>query len=453
MKNIIFIILMALTFSASAKEGHLNPYWFGDSIDKAANQDDNLDSIDSFLNGVVDSTVGALNEFEEQPVAKATKNGWHLAGFQTALGIGFSGNIGVVAFGGTKIIELDWIKKEEKKKEEVKEENLESNIPTVTISEQHTKKDLNKALDPIVRQLVETGRIKDEKEFRKNLDSVSTDFYAYTKGLSTTRSSYVWRAGKIRLDLNFSPSGKLATTGVLVKLGVDIRLRLDFIRIMPKPASSDKAIENNSELSKRDKKVARETRNLLDNLSYEVTKSYDELEKRYDMKSHDMDFKIIEVALGMSVEGSVGVAKLKGAVVPAVFFDRHERPSSTPIPAGDKSFDNGTINLIVDNADADLKAGVAFDKGIKETIFKMKRKKIRKGMKKAMKFAYKFSKKIHRKAQKRQERMAAGRRVRMPKWVIKKIRSQYKFAVGGSVGPVKIKALPHFSLYWVNKIK
>ncbi|RLA66165.1 MAG: hypothetical protein DRQ88_07480 [Epsilonproteobacteria bacterium] len=443
-KNILIATLLTLvTFSASAKEGHLNPYWFGDSIDKSADQNDNLNSIDSFLNGVVDSTVGALNEFDAEPVAKATKNGWHLAGFQTSLGVGFSGNIGILAFGGTKIIEIDWARKKQEKKE--KEEELESSLPVVTINENHTKADLNKALDPVVRQLVETGRVKDEKEFRKNLSVVSNDFYAYAKGLSTTRSNYVWRAGKIRLDLNFSASGKIATAGPLVKLGVDVKLRLEFARIMAKAQSDNKAM---TDLNAKERKIARETRNLLDSLSYEVTKSYDELEKSYNMDVHDMSFKIIEVALGMSVEGSVGVAKLKGSVVPSVFFTRHKLSSSTPAVA-DKAADNGTINLIVDNSDA----GIAVDKGLKESIFKLKRKRIRKGMKKAMKFAYKFAKKMSKKAKKRQERMAQGRRVKMPKWIVKKIRSQYKFEVGGSIGPVKLKAIPHLSIYWVNKIK
>ncbi len=438
-KNILtFALLTLVAFSATAKEGHINPYWFGDSTDKSANQDDNLDSIDSFLNGVVDSTIGALNEFEDQPVAKATKNGWHLAGFQTSLGVGFSGNIGILSFGGTKIIEIDWAKK----KQDKKEEDLESSLPVVTINETHTKKDLNRALDPIVRQLVETGRIKDEKEFRKNLSVVSDDFYAYTKGLSTARSNYVWRAGKIRLDLNFSPSGQIATAGPLIRLGVDIRLRLEFIRIMPEAQSADKAM---ADLNTRERKIARETRNLLDSLSFEVTKAYDELEKRYDMDAFGMSFKIIEVGLGMSVEGSVGVAKLKGSVVPSVFFDRHKRSSSTPV-AHDKAADNETINFLVDSSDA-------VDKGLKDSIFKLKRKRIRKGMKKAMKFAYKFARKMHRKASRRQERMAKGKRVKMTKWIVKKIRSQYKFEVGGSIGPVKLKALPHLSLFWVNKIK
>lgn len=442
-KNILLVILLTLTFTASAREGHLNPYWFGDSIDKSANPNDNLNSLNGFLDGVVDSTVGALNDFESQPVAKAA-GGWKLAGFQTSLAVGLSGNIGVVAFGGTKTIEVDWARKKQPKKEEVKEEDLESSTPTVTLNENHTKKDLNKALDPIVRQLVETGRIKDEKTFRKSLGSVSTDFYAYTKGLSTTRSNYVWRAGKIRLDMSFSADGKIATAGPLVKVGGDIRVRLEFVRIMPKPQSADKAIENNDELTARDKKIARETRNLLDSLSYEATKSYDELEKRYDMDAHDMQFKIIEVALGLSVEGKVGVAGLKGSVVPAVFFDRHSVASSTPIASNDKSFDGGFIPVI---------AGETTDKGLKDSIFKVTRKRIRKGMKKAMKFAYKFSKKMNNRAKKRQERMAKGRRVRMPKWIVKKIKSQYKISVGGSVGPVKIKALPHLSLYWVNKVK
>ena len=49
-KNILLVILLTLTFTAQAREGHLNSYWFGDSIDKSANPNDNLDSIDSFLN-------------------------------------------------------------------------------------------------------------------------------------------------------------------------------------------------------------------------------------------------------------------------------------------------------------------------------------------------------------------------------------------------------------------
>ena len=184
-KNILLAVLLTLTFSANAKVGHINPYWFGESIDKSANPNDNFDSIDGFLDGVIDSTVGALNDFHDQPIAKATKNGWHLAGFQTGLGVGFSGNIGVVAFGGTKILEIDWAKKKETKKEvekSVSDEDLESSIPTVTINENHTKEELNNALEPVIKQLVDTGRVKDEKEFRKNLSSVSNDFYAIPKG-------------------------------------------------------------------------------------------------------------------------------------------------------------------------------------------------------------------------------------------------------------------------------
>jgi len=452
-KYILITTLFSLLSSVSlAKEGVLNPYWHafpeqGLSIDKA-NSNDSLDSVDSFFTNMVDSSLGALDDYENNPVNKATKDGWHLGGFKTAVALGFSGSIGVVAFGGTKALEVYWAKKSIKKENE---ENLETSIQTVTITNRSSKKDLSKQLEPVIQQLVASKRIENEKEFRKNLKTVSEDFHAYSKGLNSVRTKYFWRPAKIRLDLNFSASGSLSPAiGPLIKLGAAVRLRLEFIRIMEKNPLGDKSVVASEKLSKRGKKIAQGTKTLLHDLSYEVTKSYEELGKKWSPEDHDFHFGVIGVAVGLAAGGTVGVASMSGSVIPTIYFQRFEDGNSVKSSVNDKLAER-PINLIVDNSDTNFdyakSANLSYDKGIKETIFRLSRKKVRKGLKKAMKFAYKTTRKIHKKAEKRK------RRGKSTKWIVAKIKSVYAFSIGGTVGPAKLTAKPALLFFWANKNK
>lgn len=419
MKKILFTILMMSTLAANASVTYVNPYWLGSS-DKAAGQD-NLNSIDSFLDGVVDSSIGGLNDADN--ANKATRNGWHFAGYRTALAVGMSGNIGIVAFGGTKSIKIDWMRNPNAKK---KEEALESSTPTITINENTSKAELDKALQPVIKNLVDSKKITDEKEFIKNLKKASDDFYDYSKGLSTSNSQYKWYASKMRLNLIFSASGKLTVpVGVLVKLGGDVRLRLEFVRIM----SKDKARRMTA-----DTNVAKKTKEMLNALSYQVTKAYENLESKYKMQNYDMKFDSIKVGIGMSVGGSVGLASLKGSIIPEIYFKRQK----VAVKADDKALSNAPIYMLdQDNA----------DKGLRDRLVKMNNRKVRKGMAKAMKFANKFARKISKKAAKKQKKG------KVQKWVVKKIESNYTFNIGGTVGLVKITASPTMSLYFSNKVK
>ena len=63
---------------------------------------------------------------------------------------------------------------------------------------------------------------------------------------------------------------------------------------------------------------------------------------------------------------------------------------------------------------------------------------MKKGIKKAFKFSNKFIKKLSRKVKPNS------------KWKVKKIKSQFKFSLGGSLGPVKVSGNPHLAFYLKN---
>jgi hypothetical protein len=77
----------------------------------------------------------------------------------------------------------------------------------------------------------------------------------------------------------------------------------------------------------------------------------------------------------------------------------------------------------------------------KRRFLKFKKRRIQKGLRKAFKFSHKFIEKVNSKIN--------------PKghWKIKKLKSQYKFSLGGSLGPVKISGKPHLAFYFKNNSK
>ncbi len=441
---VIILLLLGITNISMAKEGFLSSYWhqlpedkISGSIDKSRNSRD-LHSIDSFLNNFNEAQLDAFDDFEaDKSINKASgKKGWKLKGFQTSLALGLSGKLGILTFGGTKTIEIDWARRTKK---EVIEEKTEVET-TIALDSTTSKKEMHKELEPIIQHLVNSKKVTDKKELRKNLLATANQFHAFAQGLNEVPKNK-WAASKIRLDLSISASGKVAAPGPLVKVGGDIRLRLEWVRLMKSTDDKGRRTKiSEKDLSKAEKKIASATKDLFNNLAVEVTGAYEGLkdEEKYDQ--YGFAVESIEVGIGFSLEGKIGIASLKGGVTPSVFFGKHE--GGYDLKESNKST-KGSINLIVDNRAANYdyakSAKISYDKGIKDSIFKMKRARVRKGIKKALRFGLKFAKKFNKKKDR-------GRR-----WGVKKIKSQYKFSLAGTVGPVKLNATPHMSIYFKNK--
>ncbi len=444
MKKIIFLLVL-LSKVAIAKEGYLDSYWMDGVGDEKSAESANLDSLDNFINNVTEAELDTLDSVTF-PVDKADeKPKWYFAGSQTSLALGFSGKIGLLTFGGTKSLEVNWERKKPEPKDKSIEEEGSSSVETIVVNEGTTKADLNKELEPFIRSVVDSKKVTNENTLRNELKEASGKFLAYVKGVSAAQTRYKFVPTKIRLEFNVEGSGKIITTIPVVtgKLAVPVKLRLEFIRVMPKAApaptttptpapKSDESIVT-ADMTETEKKIATQTKSLLDKLSQEVTLAYSEQVKDEDMKKRSIVLKYIEVGLGFGVEGKIGVATFKANMIPSIFFQKFEVAAATPVV--DKSTDEEPILVYADETSS--------DKGLMDHAMKLQRRNVRKGMKKSLDFAFKFAEKIQRKAEAK----------KASNWKFKDMESRYHFSLAGTVGPVKLTGLPHFILHIANTAK
>jgi hypothetical protein len=433
MKNMIFLILLAFGTSF-AKEAFLDPYWTSEAQLKS-DEKPNLKSIENFIDNVTDSDLEALNSVNLPERKGDDKNHFYFGGMETSLALGFSGGIGIWTFGGTKVIEVDWERKRTPGNKSQEEET--SGPETITVNENTTKMDLQKELEPFIRALVDSKKINDEKELRKNLTEASGNFLAYAKGMNASETHYHWIPRQIRLEFNIEATGKIAihAAPVLVKLGSLIKLRLQFLKVKPacdecpKGNDSDPATED---MTETEKKIARQTKSLLDKLSEEVTLAYEEQVKENNMEKHGVRLTDIEVGLGLQVEGNVGVASLKGNVIPSVFLGKVKDGHYVPV-SHNKADDEDTILI---ESSGESTADKSLRDRIRNRMAEVKRKVVRKGMKKAIDFAYLFADKIK------------SRSLRHPnsRWCFKHLESKYNFSIAGGFTPVKVSLLPIMTL-------
>lgn len=425
LKNILAIGTLNLSLIGSVFAGTLNPAWhllpedkgYTASIEKAASSD-NLESIESFL----DIYTGTHHDILEEQASYSTDkgDGWKVKRVRTWLGLGASGKIGVVGFGGGKTVKVDWEPKKTAKSNEIVEEDTAD----VVLNEYTEKSDLDAQIEPIIKNLVKSGKVKNEAELRKNLKAKAVEFHEYTKGMYSVGDS-VWYAKKLRLDLTISASGKIKT--FVVKVGGDVRVRLEWVRLASK--SKDKA--------RADKKsiIARSTSKLITKLSQDLTAATSSVSGKYGF-----DLSEVKLCLGMTAEGKVVVASVKGGINPCVYFGRQR------ITKSDKASyaigNDDTFPMAKENSEGLFeyasKNKIAYEKGSKESIFKVDRKKFRRGIQKAYKFGMKFAKKVTKK------------RYAKKKWGIKAVKPSYSLSVSGSVGVAKLSGKAELELVFKN---
>ncbi|MDC0254117.1 hypothetical protein OAK75_04415 [Bacteriovoracales bacterium] len=373
-----FFFLLFISTSLVAKEGHLDPYWFSDSDEKSFSED-NLDSIDGFLSDYVAS--------HEALGLRETKNSsWGLSGFQTSLALGLSGKLGIYSWGGTKVIEVDWVRKEDK----LFEENV------ISFDESTTEEAIDSRVDFIAGKIVGSGRVKNEKNLVQELRKIMKDFHFLGESLSQMSFSG-WEPSKLRLEMGIKATGKI----IFGKVGGDIRLRLDWKR------TGSKGIKKRA--------PRKELTTFFKDMGQVLFSSLPLYEKK------GLSLNSVEIGLGIGAKGKVAIAELGGYAIPSVFFKRSKNYNKLVTSEALK----GEILVV----------GRGQEKSFGR-MFKVKKRRVRKGLKKAFKFAYKFSERFGSKMSPKSQ------------WKIKKIKSQYKFSMGGSLGPVKVSGIPHLALYF-----
>ena len=381
------ILLLLVTTNLHGKEGHLSSYWFSDSNEKSIMEDD-LSSIDGFLTNYVDS-----HQFLGLKETKSINNSsWKFSGFQTSLALGLSGKLGIYSWGGTKVLEVDWTRKGQEKA-------IKENV--ISFDESTTEESINSQVHFIVKKMVNSGKVKNEKVLSEGLEKAMKNFHQLGESLSQMHFSG-WKANKLRLEMGIKATGKIVF-GPLIKVGGDTRLRLEWKR---------KALTKKTKASSNHELTA-----FFEDMGDILFSSIPKYQKK------GLSLSRVEIGLGVSAKGKLALAELGGYAVPSVFFKRTEDYNKT---------------VKSDNLDGEiLVMANGTEKGLgKSYFFKIKKRKVKKGLKKAFKFSHKFMKRFGSKVSHRSQ------------WKIKKIKSQFKFSMGGSLGPVKVSGIPHIALYF-----
>lgn len=396
-----FLPLYFLSESIFAKEGYLDPYWFNEHYEKAIHKD-NLDSIDGFLTDYIASHESIGREEE-----KATKNfSWGFSGFQTSLALGLSGKLGLFSWGGTKTFEIDWSRK--KKKNRIEEDG--KNV--MPFDETTTEEEINSNVHFIMEKISKSGRVQNEKKLTKELQKILQNFHFLGESLSSL-SFRGWSAQKLRLDLGILANGKIVF-GALVKLGGEIRLRLEWKR---SPSWKTKVVSS----------PQKELKAFFEDIGLLLFSSLPPLKnKRFSLDS-------VEIGIRINVKGNIAIAELGGYTTPSIFFKK--TADHNKIMSLHEGLLEGDLPIIISEG---------LEKSLfshKEHFFNFKKRRIQKGLKKAFKFSHQFMEKIGSKVNPKGQ------------WKIEKIKTQYKFSLGGSLGPVKISGRPHLAFYFKNNEK
>lgn len=386
MKKIIILVSFILSFNAFSA-GMPSEWYFGSN---------NKENTETKSNYDLDESMDSLHQAQTYALEKAEgqKNGWYLDHMKTILGLTLKGKLGIKSWGGKKGIELIWKKRYANKN--LEEVDTEKN--TFDLSEFKSSENAMQGIEPFINSLVESGKVKNADNLRAQLSKKVETFYEVAKGAEAS-AVQAYRPHKIRLDLSISADGSV--NGLFVKVGGDIRIRLEWSR--------KTFYQKNVELGP----VAEKTQSLLNGLASEIAKSIEE-----EPAAKSLKLKEFKVGIGVSVSGNVGVAKASASVVPQIYFkkvaltDKIEEINVTEIPflTDDKSDE---VKLISSN-------------------------RVRKGFKKSLRFAEYFQKKFSKKE------------YRESTWAVHTIKPSFTFDLSGDVGVVTLKGFAVFELAYLN---
>lgn len=426
------LTLFLLCFSLNSYSG-IDPYWYW------MPEDGPMPAMPESSNEKLGRLLSALDKVHENSALKLDKKEkrWGLKTIRTNLALGLSGSIGVKTWGGTKTLQLLWERKPEKK---IEGEKPNASLPTLTLDETSDAEDVYNQSSAIARALTESGRVQNYTGVRDQLYRKGAEILDLSKSLSR-HPFHKFFVHTIRTDLVVSGSGQVSS--FLLKVGGEIRIRLEFVRIY----KDDDPVEGlfdkfkHWRISRKGEKFDIFTKNLLGHL--------DDLE--IENLDHPSFFlKELRFGISFSAGGDVGVAKLSGG--PGFFIFLRKKKEYLP-NHGPLEFDNevAPLNLLVDEVEEKhfqyaRENNIPFqvqggdkDDSLSQVIFRLHKRKTKKGLKKAVKFGNFFLGFFENKIS------------NIKKWGLYQVRPGYEFSIGGVSGPVTLRGRQSMEMIFQNK--
>jgi len=396
-KNIICLVTLLFSFTSHAYD--LSPQWIYSPADK---------QVPTFVSGIFerprfnrsfDQLLEVQNKTLQATSLEAKEKGkWKFVGFNTTLGLGLSGKIGLLSWGGSKVVELFWYRRdasEEKKNISHEQENY------YTLDADVGRDAFFSNISRMSAQL--------EKAAAEKLQAQAEKFFDLAQGMEQANSKVSWEVSKLRWDVELA--GSVSPGTVFASVGGDLKIRFEWSR---KKKSVSKQLST-SELSKQASDVSEAMVQILDQVDWNKTSKC------------GLKLSYARLGLGLTLEGKLGIAKLSGNNS----FYAYLKPTKKAMKAQNVNNKQFFTLPVIDDVYANSYKS-------KSNFFKVDGKRVAKNLKKAVRFAAKIGKRLEKKS-------------KTSKWGVKVVRTSFTLNGGGSIGPVSLKASPSLELEFNNE--
>jgi hypothetical protein len=275
----------------------------------------------------------------------------------------------------------------------------------------------------MIKASLSTGKIKDEFEFRKNVEQAATEFYTLTNKVDTNPGLGWWISG-LRFDLIVAASGKLAPAPV-ISVGGEVRLRFDWKRISrnkPVFALSNKTTGSGLFLGDFSKTQS-EFQKFILSMSTDLDQAFSANYSTKGFKPYNL-----RVGLGFSASGNVGVAKASATAFAQVNFSRDQQaPKINPrnLSLTTAQLAQSPLFIIEQNPNENhiqyAKSNqISFEMNADKTVasYQVEHEKFRKGLMKAVKMGRFFA--------------SAGNKADSAKWKLYQLKTSFDLSISGT---------------------
>lgn len=358
----------------------------------------------------------AFNKMEEKfPSRNRTK--WKLEACILDVTLSASGVVGALVAKGQGSAALYYRKSQTDRnapREEAAEEAMDMTIPSDV-----TYDDLDARIEPLVKAVMATGQIENEKSLRENLKDQVFDMHTIIQFMTKTQNTR-WNTTRLRVDLQIDISGKI---NPVTTLGGGVKIRLEWL-LNPGRTSSlahipRARLEKNRKIGDGLKKIAENLVQQMQEVKYD------------DMAVSGYDLNEVKFGLGLFGEGNVGVVKLGGSLfgylylTPNTFFREGMRPEFT------RTYDSVPLIDYTSNekwASWAESHGIAMEHtqtrdGRKANVYATPAERLRQGLVKTVAMAGKMAERAHR---------TPGA------WEIYKIKAEFQLSLSGDTGLFKL---------------
>jgi hypothetical protein len=373
--NLSRLVITLLSFSLLdfACSAHSNPpsgalpqSWVNLHDDKNNKSVDNFVMPDASADAAVQSAfkanVSALSQATDAQAANSTLpvsvnshpsdwTPWHLDGMVGYYAISQGGILGALLYSGTESIKLTWQKVAPPAvvpaaaspsapvvtttaipelpatltSATASSSTQSLKTPALKVTPQMTASDLPAALEPSIQVALASGKIQNESVFRTNLLSHAQRFFSVAQVLSSIPRASEWYVDGYQLNLSVSASGQVTP---LIGVGGAVSLYFDWSRSTDPTAAA--TLTDTNAPSPDGNLLTNELKNFVSLMSSEIPQAITE---SMSVQKNGFYLDMIQIGLGVTAGGSIGVAQATGGDIGRVIFKRDVTVSapSTPI--------------------------------------------------------------------------------------------------------------------------